>query len=84
MHGVVVGKNRDARAGTGESLGDGVAIGFQLVCQLDCLGFGAHEHDDGVELFYFAAFDETWKVDKEGDVGAFWGIWDADGKLKYG
>ncbi len=40
--------------------------------------------EEGIELFYFSAFDETWKVDKEGDVGAFWGIWDADGELKYG
>jgi exo-beta-1,3-glucanase (GH17 family) len=39
--------------------------------------------EDGVEVFYFSAFDEAWKVDKEGDVGAFWGLWDKDGKLKY-
>jgi exo-beta-1,3-glucanase (GH17 family) len=35
------------------------------------------------EIFYFSSFDETWKVDAEGDVGAFWGLWDKDGKLKY-
>ena len=39
--------------------------------------------EDSVEIFYFSAFDEAWKVDKEGDVGAFWGLWDKDGKLKY-
>ena len=39
--------------------------------------------EDGVEVFYFSAFDEAWKVDKEGDVGAFWGIWDKDGNPKY-
>ena len=38
---------------------------------------------DGVELFYFAAFDEAWKVGAEGDVGAFWGLWDKDGAPKY-
>jgi exo-beta-1,3-glucanase (GH17 family) len=38
---------------------------------------------DGVEIFYFSAFDEAWKVGDEGDVGAFWGLWDADGNLKY-
>ena len=27
--------------------------------------------------------DEAWKVDKEGDVGAYWGIWDKDGNPKY-
>ena len=39
---------------------------------------------EGIELFYFSAFDEDWKVDAEGDVGAFWGIWDKDGNLKNG
>jgi len=39
--------------------------------------------EDGIEVFYFAAFDEAWKTDKEGDVGAYWGLWDKDGKPKY-
>ena len=38
---------------------------------------------DGVELFYFAAFDEAWKADVEGDVGAYWGLWDRHGLPKY-
>ena len=38
---------------------------------------------DGLEVFYFSAFDEAWKVDDEGDVGAYWGLWDKDGKPKY-
>lgn len=38
---------------------------------------------EGIELFYFAAFDEAWKVGVEGDVGAYWGLWDTDGRLKY-
>ena len=38
---------------------------------------------DGVEIFYFSSFDETWKVDAEGDVGAYWGLWDKDGNGKY-
>ena len=38
---------------------------------------------DGVEVFYFAAFDEAWKVGAEGDVGAYWGLWDKDGKTKF-
>jgi len=38
---------------------------------------------DGIEIFYFSSFDETWKVGAEGDVGAYWGLWDADGKPKY-
>jgi len=39
--------------------------------------------EEGIELFYFSSFDESWKVDSEGDVGAFWGIWDKEEKLKY-
>ena len=39
--------------------------------------------DDNIEIFYFASFDEAWKVAAEGDVGAAWGIWDKDENLKY-
>jgi GPH family glycoside/pentoside/hexuronide:cation symporter len=39
--------------------------------------------EDGVEIFYFSSFDETWKIRDEGDVGAYWGLWDKDGRLKY-
>jgi len=36
-----------------------------------------------VEMYYFAAFDESWKVKDEGDVGAYWGLWGEDGQLKF-
>lgn len=39
--------------------------------------------EEEVELFYFSSFDEAWKVDKEGDVGAYWGLWDHTGKPKF-
>lgn len=39
---------------------------------------------EGIELFYFAAFDEAWKVGAEGDVGAFWGLWDSEARPKFG
>ena len=39
--------------------------------------------EEGIEIFYFSSFDETWKVDAEGDVGAYWGLWDKDGNPKY-
>ena len=39
--------------------------------------------EEGIEIFYFSSFDEVWKVADEGDVGAYWGLWDKDGKLKY-
>jgi GPH family glycoside/pentoside/hexuronide:cation symporter len=38
---------------------------------------------DRVEVFYFEAFDEAWKVGAEGDVGAYWGLWDTNGQPKY-
>ena len=34
-------------------------------------------------IFYFSSFDESWKVHHEGDVGARWGVWDKNEKLKY-
>jgi exo-beta-1,3-glucanase (GH17 family) len=39
--------------------------------------------EDDIDIFYFSSFDEAWKVDAEGDVGAYWGLWDKDGNLKY-
>ncbi len=39
--------------------------------------------EDNVEIFYFSSFDEAWKVAAEGDVGAYWGLWDKDGNPKY-
>mgnify|MGYP001152495046 FL=1 len=38
---------------------------------------------DNIDIFYFSSFDESWKVGAEGDVGAFWGLWDKDEQLKY-
>ena len=35
-----------------------------------------------IEMFYFSSFDESWKVDAEGDVGAYWGLWDKEEILK--
>jgi exo-beta-1,3-glucanase (GH17 family) len=39
--------------------------------------------EDNIEMFYFTSFDESWKVGAEGDVGAFWGLWDMNGRLKF-
>ena len=39
--------------------------------------------DEGIDIFYFSAFDETWKIADEGDVGAYWGLWDKDGRMKF-
>ena len=40
--------------------------------------------EENIEVFYFSSFDELWKIKDEGDVGAFWGLWDQNGELKYG
>ena len=39
--------------------------------------------EEDIEMFYFSSFDESWKVGTEGDVGAFWGIWDKNETLKF-
>ncbi|MGB2460506.1 MAG: glycosyl hydrolase, partial [Flavobacteriaceae bacterium] len=39
--------------------------------------------ENGIEMYYFSAFDEPWKVGAEGDVGAFWGLWDKDENIKF-
>lgn len=41
-------------------------------------------NQENVDVIYFSSFDETWKIEKEGDVGAYWGLWDKDGNLKFG
>jgi exo-beta-1,3-glucanase (GH17 family) len=43
---------------------------------------GWSEEDD-IEMFYFSSFDESWKVGSEGDVGAYWGLWDKNENPKY-
>jgi exo-beta-1,3-glucanase (GH17 family) len=66
----------------GESLGGAVpgrasAMKYFINTQLWAM-------DANVEVFYFASFDESWKVGAEGEVGAYWGIWDKSEKLKFG
>jgi glucan 1,3-beta-glucosidase len=39
--------------------------------------------EEAIDIFYFSSFDEPWKTDSEGDVGAFWGLWDKTEKLKF-
>jgi len=39
--------------------------------------------EENIEMFYFSSFDEAWKIGDEGDVGAYWGLWDKDGNLKF-
>lgn len=39
--------------------------------------------EEKIDIFYFSSFDESWKVGAEGDVGAFWGLWDMHHQLKF-
>lgn len=39
--------------------------------------------EEDIAIFYFASFDESWKVGAEGDVGAYWGLWDMHQNLKF-
>ncbi|MFZ0390213.1 MAG: glycosyl hydrolase family 17 protein [Calditrichia bacterium] len=39
--------------------------------------------EEAIDVFYFSSFDESWKIAAEGDVGAYWGLWDKDGIFKY-
>ena len=39
--------------------------------------------ENNIPIFYFSSFDESWKKGEEGDVGAFWGLWDKNEKLKF-
>ncbi|MEM9680217.1 MAG: glycosyl hydrolase family 17 protein [Bacteroidota bacterium] len=39
--------------------------------------------ENDIPIFYFSSFDESWKVGPEGEVGAYWGLWDKHENLKY-
>jgi exo-beta-1,3-glucanase (GH17 family) len=52
------------------------AMRYFIDCQNWC-------NANSIENFYFASFDESWKVGPEGDVGAYWGLWDKNEKIKY-
>jgi exo-beta-1,3-glucanase (GH17 family) len=39
--------------------------------------------EENIDIFYFSSFDESWKVNAEGEVGAYWGIWDKNEQLKF-
>ncbi|WP_223032208.1 glycoside hydrolase family 17 protein [Hanstruepera marina] len=39
--------------------------------------------ENDIPIYYFSSFDESWKVGDEGDVGAYWGLWDKSENLKF-
>ena len=44
--------------------------------------FLRHAETQGYDYFYLEAFDQPWKRADEGEVGAYWGIYDVDRQLK--
>lgn len=65
----------------------GQSLGGAQPSEINAIKYFIHTHLWGkandIETFYFSSFDEDWKVGNEGDVGAFWGIWDSKGKPKF-
>ena len=45
--------------------------------------FAAWAGENGVRYFYFEAFDEPWKRQFEGELGAHWGLWTTELELKF-
>lgn len=65
----------------GTSLGEAEpSMRNAMIYLINALEWSAMED---IDMFYFTSFDESWKVGAEGDVGAYWGIWDKDNELKY-
>ena len=65
----------------GESLGAAVpGYNNALKYFIDAISWSKEEN---IPMFYFSSFDESWKVNAEGSVGAYWGLWDQNHQLKF-
>lgn len=66
---------------------DGESQGQAIASELNAaLYFAAIQNwtkSNNIAAFYFSSFDESWKVQYEGNVGDKWGIWDSQEMLKY-
>lgn len=65
----------------GESLGGAVPSGDNFMKYF--INTQLWSEQEEIDIFFFSSFDESWKVGSEGDVGAYWGIWDKDENLKF-
>lgn len=65
----------------GESLGN--AAPDELSAMKYFINTQLWSKDNDIEVLYFSSFDESWKIGAEGEVGAYWGLWDRFEKLKY-
>lgn len=65
----------------------GESLGMAIPSKINAMKYFINTHlwalDNNIETFYFSSFDEGWKTDSEGDVGAYWGIWDKSENFKY-
>ena len=65
----------------------GESLGMAIPSELNAIKYFINTHlwalDENIETFYFSSFDEAWKAGTEGDVGAYWGIWDKSENFKY-
>ena len=65
----------------------GTSFGASLVSKENAMKYFINTQkwsaEEDIEIFYFTSFDESWKVGSEGDVGAYWGLWDKQEQLKY-
>ncbi|TVR13587.1 MAG: glycosyl hydrolase [Balneolaceae bacterium] len=65
----------------------GEGLGGANPSQINAMKYFINTHlwaiENNIETFYFSSFDEAWKVGAEGEVGAYWGIWDSKNKLKF-
>ena len=64
--------HRNGLASSGQSIG-GAHASFNVIAP-SILLIIRWSNESGIEMFYFSSFDESWKVEKEGDVGAAWGL----------
>jgi len=66
---------------------NGEGLGGALPSHINAMKYFIKTHlwgkANNIETLYFSSFDEAWKVGAEGDVGAYWGVWDSKGNLKF-
>ena len=87
--------NRAKRAGNGKKViitetgwpSEGTNLGGAIPSEENAIKYFINTQEwskeEDIDIFYFSSFDESWKVGDEGDVGAYWGIWDKEEQLKY-
>jgi exo-beta-1,3-glucanase (GH17 family) len=87
--------NRALKAGNGKKViitetgwpSEGTSLGGAIPSEENAMKYFINaqkwSQENAIEIFYFSSFDESWKVGAEGDVGAYWGLWDKNEKLKF-